>query len=121
SHRYGIGDLAVEDLGAAIAAILARTATGATKLDLVGCSLGTAIAFAHIAVIADAPVHAIVSMAGLVTWREAHPLVRLALGSPRLAGMMRMRNTRRLARVALPVLSRVAPWLMSVYLNERST
>lgn len=119
--RYGIGDLAVEDLRAAIAHVIATTVTGATKLDLVGCSLGTALAFSHVAIVPDAPVHALVSMAGLVTWREAHPIVRFAFASPRVAGLMRMKNTRRIARLALPVLSRVAPSLMSVYLNERST
>src|SRR5690606_25626777 len=112
NHRYGIADLAVEDLGAAIRHVLATTTTGATKLDLVGCSLGTALSFAHVAVVDDAPVHALVSMAGLVTWREAHPIVRLAFGSPKIAGMLRMKNTRRLARVALPVVCRVAPSLM---------
>jgi pimeloyl-ACP methyl ester carboxylesterase len=121
NHRYNIGDLAIDDLGVAIAHVLAMTATGATKVDLVGCSLGTALSFAHIAVVDAAPVHAIVSMAGLVTWREAHPIVRFAFGSPRLASLMRMKNTRRLARVALPVISRVAPSIMSIYLNERST
>lgn len=121
SHRYGIADLAVDDLGAAIRHVLATTTTGASKVDLVGCSLGTALSFAHVAVVEDAPVHALVSMAGLVTWREAHPIVRFAFASPKLAGMLRMKNTRRLARVALPVVCRVAPSLMSVYINERST
>ena len=121
SHRYGMGDLAVEDIGAAITHVLAHTLTGAKKLDLVGCSLGTALSFAHVAVVADAPVHALVSMAGLVTWREAHPIVRFAFGSPKVAGLMRMKNTRRLARLALPVVSKLAPSLLSVYLNERST
>jgi pimeloyl-ACP methyl ester carboxylesterase len=121
SHRYGISELAVEDLGAAIAHVLEKTTTGAKKVDLVGCSLGTALAFAHVAVVTEAPVHALVSMAGLVTWREAHPMIRFAFGSPRVAGMMRFKNTRRLARFALPLLSRVAPSLISVYINERST
>jgi pimeloyl-ACP methyl ester carboxylesterase len=121
SHRYNIGDLAIDDLGAAIRHVLATTETGSTKLDLVGCSLGTALSFAHVAVVENAPVHALVSMAGLVTWRAAHPVVRFAFGSPSLAGLMRMKNTRRLARVALPVLTRVAPSLLSVYINERST
>jgi hypothetical protein len=60
-------------------------------------------------------------MAGLVTWRAAHPLVRLAFGSRTIAGMMRVKNTRRLARVALPVLNHVAPSLLSLYINGRST
>ncbi|MDF2692339.1 MAG: Polyhydroxyalkanoic acid synthase [Labilithrix sp.] len=121
SHRYDMGALAVEDLGAAIGHVLAKTTTGATKIDLVGCSLGTALSFAHVAIVDGAPVHALVSMAGLVTWREAHPIVRFAFGSPRVASLMRMKNTRRLARFALPVVSKVAPALLSVYLNERST
>lgn len=122
SHHYGMGDLAVEDLGRTIEHVLETThVDGADKVDLIGCSLGTALSFAHIAVVADAPVHAMVSMAGLVTWREAHPILRLAFGSPRLAGLMRVKNTRRLARLALPLLTKVAPSLMSVYINERST
>jgi pimeloyl-ACP methyl ester carboxylesterase len=121
THRYNMGDLAVDDIGAAIAHVLTMTATGEKKLDVVGCSLGTALSFAHVAVVEDAPIHALVSMAGLVTWREAHPIVRFAFASPRVAGLMRMKNTRRLARFALPVLSKVAPSLLSVYINERST
>jgi pimeloyl-ACP methyl ester carboxylesterase len=121
NNRYGLADLAIEDLGAAIAHVLAHTKTGATSLDVVGCSLGTALAFAHVASVPNAPVHALVSMAGLVTWKGAHPVVRFAFGSPRLVGLMRIRNTRALARVFLPLLTKVAPSLLSVYLNERST
>jgi pimeloyl-ACP methyl ester carboxylesterase len=121
NNRYGLADLAIEDLGAAIAFVLANTTTGATELDIVGCSLGTALAFAHVASVRGAPVHALVSMAGLVTWKGAHPLVRFAFGSPRLVGLMRLRNTRQLARFVLPVVARVAPSLLSVYLNHQST
>jgi hypothetical protein len=69
----------------------------------------------------DAPIGSIVAMAGLVRWRELHPLVRFAFGSPRVAGWMRLKNTRRFARVALPLLTRAAPALLSVYLNASST
>src|SRR6185295_17956422 len=113
NKRYGLAELAVEDIGASIAHALANTQTGAKTVDLVGCSLGTALAFAHVALVPDAPVHALVSMAGLVTWKEAHPIVKLAFGSPRLIWLMRMSNTRRFARIALPLLSRVAPSLLS--------
>lgn len=121
SLRYGIADLAIDDIGVAIRHVLASTGTGAQQVDLVGCSLGAALAFAHVACVPDAPVHAIVSMAGLVTWKDAHPLVRFAFGSPRVAGLVRFKNTRRLARVALPVLAKVAPSLLSIYLNHQST
>lgn len=121
TNRYGIADLAIEDLGAAIAHVVANTTTGSPVVDLIGCSLGTALSFAHLASVASAPVHAVVSMAGLVTWRGIHPLVKLAFGSPRLIGLMRMRNTRQLARIALPVVSRIAPSILSVYVNHQST
>ena len=121
TNRYGLADLAIEDLGAAIAYVLANTATGSPTVDVIGCSLGTALTFAHISCVPDAPVHALVSMAGLVTWKGSHPLVRFAFGSPRLVGLMRIRNTRRIARLALPVVSRIAPSLLSVYLNAEST
>ena len=120
-NRYGMAELAVDDLGAVIRHVLEVTETGSKTIDLLGCSLGAALSFAHVAVVDGAPVHAIVSMAGLVTWREAHPIVRFAFGSPRVAGMLRFKNTRSLARVALPVLSRVAPSLLSVYVNGEST
>lgn len=121
SNRYGIAELAVDDLGVVLRHVLARTTTGGVRVDLVGCSLGAALSFAHVASVPDAPVHAMVSMAGVVTWKETHPLVRLAFGTPRLAGMVRFSNTRRLARVALPVLAKVAPSLLSIYLNPAST
>jgi pimeloyl-ACP methyl ester carboxylesterase len=121
TNRYGMADLAVDDLGAAIRHVLAETKTGATSIDLLGCSLGAALSFAHVAVVSEAPVHAMVSMAGLVTWRGAHPVVRFAFGSPRVAGLMRLKNTRSLARVALPLLGAVAPSLLSLYVNPSST
>lgn len=121
NNRYGLANLAIEDLGAAIAHVLRHTQTDATEVDLVGCSLGTALAFGHVACVPKAPVRAIVALAGLVTWRDAHPLVRVAYGSPKLAGLVRFTNTRRLARFALPVLTKLTPSLLSVYLNEKST
>lgn len=121
SMRYGMAELAVDDLGTAVAHVLSSTKTDARAVDLVGCSLGAALAFAHVACVPEAPVHAMVSMGGLVTWREAHPAIRLAFASPRLIGLLRLRNTRRLARLALPVFSRVAPSLLSIYINQQST
>jgi pimeloyl-ACP methyl ester carboxylesterase len=121
TNRYGMADLAIEDLGAAIAHVVANTTTRSPTIDLIGCSLGTALSFAHVASVRSAPIHAVVSMAGLVTWRDVHPLVKLAFGSPTLIGLMRIRNTRQLARLALPLVSKVAPSLLSVYVNHQST
>ncbi len=117
--RFGLEELAIEDLGAAIAYV--RGVSRAAKVDLIGCSLGTALAFAHVACVPDAPVACIVAMGGVVTWAHVNRALRLVARAPWLVGQLRMRGTRRLARAALPVVTRVAPRLLSVYLNVEST
>ncbi len=118
-----LGDLAVDDLGAAIAHVRRETSTQTShgKVDLIGCSLGAAIAFTHLALVEGAPVGTLVSMGGLVTWRRVHPLLKLAFASPWLAGRVRLGGTRLAARLALPTLAKVAPGLLSIYINPRST
>jgi len=54
TQRYGLADLAIEDLGAAIAHVVANTETGSPVVDVIGCSLGTALMFAHVACVPDA-------------------------------------------------------------------
>jgi pimeloyl-ACP methyl ester carboxylesterase len=117
--RFGLSDLAVTDLGAAITAV--RAWSGRDTVDLVGCSLGASLSFAHVACVPDAKVRALVSMGGLVTWVDPHPLVKLAFASPRLVGMVPMGGTRRMAGIALPLLARVAPSLLNIYLHAQST
>ncbi len=120
-HRYGLADLAIRDLGTAIQHVLQETDTGATEVDLVGCSLGASLVFAHLACVPDAPVHSVVSMGGLVTWALVPPLLRAAFFSPRLVGSLRLRGTRWMAGYALPALGRWAPALLSMYLHTQST
>jgi pimeloyl-ACP methyl ester carboxylesterase len=121
TDRYGLAELALEDLGCAIAHVIRTTRTGHRELDLVGCSLGAALSFTHLATVREAPVHTVVSMGGLVTWVKIHTILRAAFFSPWLAGRVRVRDTRKLAGRALPALARWAPWLLSVYLNAEST
>ena len=116
---YGLADLAIEDLGAVIRYV--RAVARKPLVDLIGCSLGTALAFAHLACVPDAPVAGVVAMGGLVTWVHVNRAAHLAAHAPWIVGRLRMRGTRRLARAALPVVSRVAPGLLSVYLNVAST
>ena len=118
-ERFGISELAIEDLGAAIAYV--RAVTRKARVDVIGCSLGTALAFAHLACVPDAPVASIVAMGGVVTWAHVNRALRLVARAPWLVAQVRMRGTRRIARAALPVVSRVAPGLLSVYLNVAST
>lgn len=121
SRDYGMADLAVEDLGAAIRGVLARTETGHREIDLIGCSLGTALAFSHVACVPDAPVRALVAMGGLVTFVRAHPLVRTLFASRRVAGLVKMSGTRKLAGTALPLLARYAPRALSIYIHPSSS
>jgi pimeloyl-ACP methyl ester carboxylesterase len=118
-ERFGLAELGIEDVGAAIAYV--RAVTGSDEVDLIGCSLGTALAFAHVAVVPGAPVRSVVAMGGVVTWAHVNRALRLVARAPWIVGQMRMRGTRRIARTALPVLTRVAPRLLSVYLNAAST
>lgn len=121
ARRYGLAELALEDVPAAVRAVLHRSETGARALDLVGVSLGTALVYAYLTATPDAPVHAVASLGGLVTWTEVPPLVALAFASPRLVARVRLRKTRTLARFALPALARLAPGLLGIYLNPSSS
>jgi len=119
--RFGMAELAIDDLGAAIARVLALTETGQDRVDLIGCSLGTSLVFAHLACVPSARVTSVVNFGGLVRWVKVHPAVRAAFFSPWLIGRVRLQGTRRLARAALPALARYAPRILSVYMNVAST
>jgi len=119
--RFGLGELAVDDLPVVVEYVREHTATGAAKVDLVGCSLGTALSFAYLAHQAEPPVHSVVAFGGLVTWVKVHPLLRAAFASPWIAGKVELSGTRALARFALPAIARMAPSLLSIYLNVKST
>jgi pimeloyl-ACP methyl ester carboxylesterase len=117
--RYGLADLVLTDVRAAIRGVLEWS--GAPEIDVIGCSLGASLLFAHLACVPTANVRRVVSMAGVVTWVGTHPLVRAAFFSPRLVGMVPMGGTRAFAGRALPVLARFAPRLLGVYLNPQSS
>jgi pimeloyl-ACP methyl ester carboxylesterase len=117
--RFGLAELAIEDLGAALAYV--RGASRAGHVDVIGCSLGTALIFAHVACVPDAKVGSIVTMGGVVTWAHVNRALRLVARLPWAVGGVRMRGTRKLARAALPIVTRVAPRLLSIYLNVAST
>jgi pimeloyl-ACP methyl ester carboxylesterase len=115
--RFGLEELAVTDLSAAIHAVVDRSHTGAEKADLIGASLGGSIAFAHVALVDDHRVGALVAVGAPVRWVKVHPLVRAAFGSPTLAGLVRFKGTRKLAGAALPLVLKRMPWLLSIYMS----
>ena len=119
--RYGLEDLAVTDLGAAVREVLARTATGASRVDVLGASLGGSIMLAHMVL---NPAHAVASAVAIgspVRWVEIHPALALAFSSPALVGQIRFHGTRRFAGFALPRLARYLPQVLAVYMNAQLT
>ncbi|RME21760.1 MAG: alpha/beta fold hydrolase [Deltaproteobacteria bacterium] len=116
-HRFGMAELALEDLPAALDVV--RRESGRSRLDLVGCSLGASYVYAYLAHHPeDHGVGAVVSIGGPLRWTEVHPALRLAFASPTIAGLVRTRGTRAMARHVLPVVRR-APALLSIYMNAR--
>ncbi len=119
--RYGLEDLALTDLPAAVAAVLQRTRTGASRVDVLGASLGGTIMFALAVLDPAIAFGALVAIGSPVRWVEIHPALRLAFSSPALAGLLPFRGTRRLAGLALPLLARHLPWVLSIYMNAEIT
>ncbi|HEY1958505.1 MAG TPA: alpha/beta fold hydrolase [Polyangiaceae bacterium] len=119
SDRYGMAELAVDDIGAVIDFVREREQSD--RVDLLGCSLGTSLAFGYLAHAGSNAVGSFVSVGGLVRWVDIPPLLRLAFASPRVAGLVKMRGTRAFARRALPIVSRTFPKLLSLYVNASSS
>jgi pimeloyl-ACP methyl ester carboxylesterase len=121
SGDFGLGELAVTDVGAVLRGVLERTRTGADRVDAIGASLGGSLLYAHMALVPDHRVGSLVAMGSPVRWVEIHPLVRLAFRSAWLAGVIPFKGTRRFAELALPLLAKRVPWVLSVYLNPEIT
>jgi len=117
--HYGMAELAVDDVGAVIDFV--REREGADQVDLVGCSLGTALAFGYLAHRGSDAVGSFVSLGGLVRWVEIPTLLRVAFASPAVVGLVKMRGTRDFARRALPIVTRAFPRLLSLYVNPASS
>jgi len=116
SMRYSLDDLVLHDVASAVRGVIEHTETETDKVDLIGCSLGATMMFAHVVCNQDHHIGRMVNMGGPVRWVNIHPLLKLAFTSPKLVGMLPIRGTRHMASVALPALKR-APRLLSVYLH----
>ena len=121
SDSFGLADLAVTDLGAVITAALVRSRTGASRVDIIGASLGGTIVFLHAALQQDNRLGSIVAMGSPVRWVDIHPAIKLAFSVPALVGLVRIRGTRRIAGMALPHLARLLPSVLSIYMNASIT
>lgn len=112
----GLADLALTDVPAALAYILGRSATGADRADIIGCSLGATLMLAQAGVGRDRRMASLVNFGGPLRWVRVHPALRVAFASPTLVGLLPFYRTRDFARLALPVVARV-PGLLSLYMN----
>lgn len=116
-RRYGFADLALVDLPAALDFVRSRSGCQAETVDLIGCSLGATVSYVYLAHHPqDHGVAAFVNVGGPLRWNRVHPVLDLAAKCPPLYGLVRLRGTRRLARMAIPVMQKF-PRLLSLYMN----
>ena len=111
----GLAERALLDRPRAIQHV--RERTGAERVHLVGCSLGGSLVYTLLAHEPDAPIGHVISMGGPLWWKDPPALVRAFSRLGPVIGRVPMRGTRHLARAALPVISRTAPFLLKLYLN----
>lgn len=115
---HGFKELALVDLPAVRDKALTESLLSPDAIDLVGCSLGATVIYAYLGHHPDDhQVGSVISIGGPLRWNRSHPLVRLVLSSPRLAGALPVRGTRQMAKLALPVAKRF-PKLLQLYLNS---
>ena len=116
SEGYSLADMAVTDLHVANEAILARTKTGADRVDGLGCSLGGTYLFVNVACRADSLVGAVVSMGAPLRWEKIHPFFRTLFASPWLVSKVPMKGIRPISALAFPLILRM-PWLAHIYVH----
>lgn len=109
---------AQKDLPAVIDTVLGASRTGADTVDLIGCSLGGSLVYAHLALLPDTRVGSVVSMGAPLRWTEVHPILKVAFASPWLVGRIPLAGTQRMARAALPLLARTP--VLSIYMNTKN-
>jgi pimeloyl-ACP methyl ester carboxylesterase len=120
-ERFGLEDLALTDLAVTVDAVLERSRAGGERVDLIGASLGGTLVFMLAVLRPEHRLGSLVALGSPVRWLDVHPVLRLAFSSPMLVGLVRFRGTRRLAELALPLLARHTPWLISIYMNPSIT
>ncbi|HEX5036127.1 MAG TPA: alpha/beta fold hydrolase [bacterium] len=102
-HRcFGLRELALDDLSAALHYIarVSRSRTG--KVDVIGCSLGGTLSFIHAALRPHNNLGSIVAMGAPLRWETVHPLLRIVFYSPALIGLIPVPHTRTLLRILAP-------------------
>lgn len=109
---------ALRDLPAAVQYV--RQTAGVQQVHAIGCSLGGSMLLAHVALSADSGVDRLVAIGTPLDWgrsRRRRILGRLM----QTVGAIPVKGTRPVARVALPVVARLAPAALRFYLNPSIT
>jgi poly(3-hydroxyalkanoate) synthetase len=115
SRRIGFRELGLVDLPHAIDFVLGRTSS--EQLHLIGCSLGGTIAYSYLAHRSDRHrLRTMVAMGAPLRWDSVNPFLKFLFSSRRVAALVDVRGTRRLALAALPIAKRI-PKLLDMYMN----
>ncbi len=104
------------DVGAVVDLILRETSTRADRLDVLGASLGGSITFIHLARKPEHRIASVIAVGSPLRWEEVPLFLRVPFASRRVAGLLRITGTRKLAERVLPLV-RHAPSMLGVYMN----
>jgi pimeloyl-ACP methyl ester carboxylesterase len=113
---HGLKELADVDVRTALRTVRERCFSTAGLVHGIGCSLGATTLYLHLAHPDPEPLASIVSIGGPLRWLDVHPLLKRLFVSPRLAGFVPIRGTRRAVRMLLPMLLKF-PRMLSLYLH----
>jgi len=116
SANYRIEDVALGDLEVVFRTLLEHTRTTQDRIDAIGCSLGGTYLYVHAALVDDHPLASIVGMGAPLRWDTANPIIRLAFSQPGLVAKIPVTGVKRMARLAIPLLSRF-PFLLHIYMH----
>lgn len=118
--RFGMGEVAITDLRAAFDHIHSVTATGASRIDSIGCSLGGSYQYIHASLVPDNRMGALVSIGSPLAWHDVHPLIKRLFGNPAIVGSVPFAFSSHLAELGFPLLKRV-PSVLKIYLHPEIT
>ncbi len=103
-RRYGLKELAVEDLKAAVDFVVKTSRSEAGRIDLIGCSLGGTLAYIYASFVQRHKAGSIVGIGSPLRWDKVHPILRLASLSPRMLEKIPIVGVREILRGIYPKL-----------------
>lgn len=120
SRRFGFREVALVDIPTVMHFVQATALSEPARVDAIGCSLGATYLYAYLAHHPNEHVvGSLVGLGGPLRWESAHPLLPFIFASPRLAGMLPVIGTRKLAQTILPIARRI-PKALDLYMNRQN-